>query len=187
MKCTWRSSQSNDSSLSHTLQHDRYETCEYSKCWNTVDREELSQADAVWFYCANLPEENDVYPEPWNDTTFPKRVYSCLESPIYTANSKKRLEPSHRVFDWTMTLNRDSTIEPSWYVVFEREAREYLFFFFTYSENSLVSRTQPISLIRVTLLCPSLATVLLTHITKEANRTQHKHTGTTPQHFQVVV
>ena len=124
MKCTWRFFQSNDSSLSHTLQHDRYETCEYSKCWNTVDREELSQADAVWFYCANLPEENDVYPEPWNDTAFPKRVYSCLESPIYTANSKKRLEPSHRVFDWTMTLNRDSTIEPSWYVLLTHITRK---------------------------------------------------------------
>ena len=88
-----------------------YETCEYSKCWNTVDREELSRADAVWFYCANLPEEDDVYPELWNDTAFPKRVYSCLESPIFTKySSKNTLKRSHRVFDWTMTLNKDSTI-----------------------------------------------------------------------------
>ena len=47
------------------------------------------------------------------------------------------------------------------YVVFEHEAREYLFFLLTYSEDSLVSRTQPISLTRVTLLCPSLATTPL--------------------------
>ena len=43
---------------------------------------------------------------------------------------------------------------PDPYVVFEREAREFQsFFFFTYPEDSLVSRTQPMSLTRVTLLC----------------------------------
>ncbi len=48
------------------------------------------------------------------------------------------------------------------YVVFEREAREFQsFFFFTYPEDSLVSRTQAMSLTRVTLLCPSLATIPL--------------------------
>mgnify|MGYP001184470493 CR=1 FL=1 len=57
-----------------------------------------------------------------------KHRYSCLESPIYAANSRKRLKPSHRVFDWTMTLNRDSTIEPSWYVV--------CFFFFRNDQHT---------------------------------------------------
>ena len=39
--------------------------------------------------------------------------------------------------------------------------RENISFLFTYSEDSLVSHTQPISLTRVTLLCPSLATIPL--------------------------
>ena len=39
--------------------------------------------------------------------------------------------------------------------------RENITFLFTYSEDSLVPRTQPMSLTRVTLLCPSLATIPL--------------------------
>ncbi|MDC3321028.1 glycosyltransferase family 10 fucosyltransferase [bacterium] len=113
----WKKVYLESSSLKASWQGNHiYKQCEYSKCWNTVDRKELSRADAVWFYCTNLPESEEPYPEPWNDTNFPTRVYSCLESPIMaTHGTKNPLEPSHRVFDWTMTLNQDSTINPSWY------------------------------------------------------------------------
>ena len=55
------------------------------------------------------------------------------------------------------------------YVVFEREAREYLFFLLIYSKNSLVSRTQPISLTHVNLLCPSLITIPLEYSITHSN------------------
>eukprot|EP00939_MAST-03C_sp_MAST-3C-sp1_P002882 g2882.t1 len=90
-----------------------YQSCEYKACWNTIDRGELNRSAALWFYCANMPDEDD-YPPDFFSPGPKKTIFACMESPIFV-RARQAISPKYALFDWTMTPNTDSDISPAWY------------------------------------------------------------------------
>eukprot|EP00940_MAST-03C_sp_MAST-3C-sp2_P002285 g2285.t1 len=90
-----------------------YRSCEYSSCWNTVDRAELPRSDVVWFNCAYLPNATDYPTFLKDDPQRPKTVFSCFESPLFV-HARCVLDRRHTHFDWMMTQNFDGDVSAAW-------------------------------------------------------------------------